>query len=152
MLGLDSETATARAEKAEEEVKELRQTLGKRDVELLDLNNKVQLLTEDLSRQVKVVEEIKQKQVVGEKENDTIELLNKKIAHLEQQVEEKERGRKSAVEEVRALELKAETAERKTRQLETEKAAVEKKLEDMTAQYEAVKLELAHTLKSLEDL
>lgn len=56
-LRLDADASTTRAEKAEVELKEARDHVSKRDTEILNLTNKVTLLTEDLQRQEKRVEE-----------------------------------------------------------------------------------------------
>ncbi len=79
-------------------MKELQTELSRRDNEVLNLNNKITLLQEDFQRQEKRIEEAKQKQNEGERESSLIESLQRTIGMLEQQVDEKERSRKEAVD------------------------------------------------------
>lgn len=55
---MDAESQTTRADRAEVDLKECRDLLSKRDTEILNLTNKSTLLTEDLQRQEKRVEEV----------------------------------------------------------------------------------------------
>ena len=57
-LRIESETHAGRAEKAETEVKQLKDELAKKDTEVQNLNNKVTLLQMDLDRSEKRVEEV----------------------------------------------------------------------------------------------
>jgi tropomyosin len=95
---LESEGASSRADKAEAEVKHLQTELSRRENEVLNLTNKCTLMQEDLQRQEKRIDEAKIRQSQDDKESTMIESLQRTIGMLEHQVDEKERGRKEAVE------------------------------------------------------
>ena len=95
---MESESSSARADKAEGDVKQLQTELSRRENEVLTLTNKVTLLQEELQRQEKRIEEAKIRQTQDDKETTIIESMQRTIGMLEQQVDEKERGRKEAVE------------------------------------------------------
>lgn len=151
-LRIESESNNSRAEKAEQEVKELKAELAKKDVEVQNLNNKVILLQEALERSEKRIEEVKLKKAEGDKEDSQMEALHRKVAMLEHQLEEKEKGWRESTDKARALEVHSEHHERKAKQLDNEKGDMEKKYVELEAKYNAVKAELEQTLKSLEDL
>ncbi|KAJ3406478.1 hypothetical protein HDV05_005971 [Chytridiales sp. JEL 0842] len=151
-LRIDSESANARAEKAEAEVKELKAELAKKETEVQNLNNKVSLLQMDLERAEKRVEEVKLKKAEGDKEETQMDALKRKVQMLETQLDEKDKSWREATDKVRSLEVHAEHHERKGKQLDSEKGDLEKKYEELQSKYNAIKGELESTLKSLEDL
>ncbi|KND01877.1 uncharacterized protein SPPG_03666 [Spizellomyces punctatus DAOM BR117] len=151
-LRIESESHQSRAEKAEEEAKQLKEQLAKRETEVQSLNNKITLLQENLDRTEKRVEEVKLKKVEGDKEESQVETLQRKVQLLEQQIEDKGRSWREVTDKARGLELTAEQADRKAKQLEADKTELEKRLDDMTQKYNVAKQELDSTLKGLEDL
>ncbi|KAI8803802.1 tropomyosin [Cladochytrium replicatum] len=151
-LRIESDTHLARADKAEQESKQLKAELQKRDNDVQNLTNKVTLLQQDLERAEKRIDEVKLRKGEADKEDAQIEALQRKVTMLEHHLEEKEKGWREATDKARQYEMSAEQFERKSKQLDGEKLDLEKKLEEMTAKYNVVKAELESTLKGLEDL
>ncbi|KAJ1546530.1 hypothetical protein HK096_004966 [Nowakowskiella sp. JEL0078] len=151
-LRIESETNLARAEKADDDVKELKAELQKRENEVQSLNNKITLLSLDLERAESRIAEVKIKKNEGDKEESQVEVMTRKVQMLETHLDEKERALREATEKARNYELESEKFERKSKQLDSEKLGLEKNVEDLTAKYNVVKAELESTLKGLEDL
>ncbi|KAJ3262017.1 hypothetical protein HK103_003860 [Boothiomyces macroporosus] len=151
-LRIESDANLARAEKAETEVKALKETISKQESSIQTLNNKVSLLAGDLERAEKRADEHKQKKAESENSDAVKENLERKIQLLEKQLDDKERDRKEATEKSRELSIVAEKHERKAKQLEAEKSDLERQLADSAAKYATVKAELDQTLKDLEGL
>ncbi|KAL2916428.1 tropomyosin-2 [Polyrhizophydium stewartii] len=151
-LRVESDSNLSRAEKAEAEVKELKNELAKRETDVHNHLNKIQLLQMDLERAEKRADDNKLEKSKSDKDETLNEALQRKIQMLEQQLDAKEHDRKEAVDRARSLELQAETFERKAKQLDAEKLDLERRLEEMTKKYEQVKGELDQTLKDLEGL
>ncbi|KAJ3272981.1 hypothetical protein HDV01_004887 [Terramyces sp. JEL0728] len=149
-LRIESDTNLARAEKAEGEVKSLKETISKQESSVQTLNNKVSLLAGDLERAEKRADEHKQKKAESDNSDAVKENLERKIQLLEKQLDDKERDRKEATEKTRELSIVAEKHERKAKQLEAEKSDLERQLADSAAKYATVKAELDQTLKDLE--
>ncbi|KAI8891873.1 tropomyosin [Globomyces pollinis-pini] len=97
-LRIESDSNLSRAEKAEEEVKSLKEQLSKQETTIQNLNNKVSLLSQDLERAEKRAEDSKQKKEAADKHDDIKDALNRKIQMLEKQLDDKERERKDATE------------------------------------------------------
>ena len=57
-LRVEGESHLARAEKAEQEVKELKAELAKKETETQSLNNKITLLQQDLDRTERRIDEV----------------------------------------------------------------------------------------------
>ncbi|KAI8919521.1 tropomyosin [Entophlyctis helioformis] len=151
-LRIESDANLARAEKADSEVKTLKDELAKRETDVHNLQNKVALLQMDLDRAEKRADDNKVKKAESDKDDSVKEALERKIQMLEKHMDDKETERRDAVDRARALELSAETHERKAKQLDAEKLDIEHRLEEMTKKYETVKAELDQTLKDLEGL
>ncbi|KAJ3326256.1 hypothetical protein HDV06_000132 [Boothiomyces sp. JEL0866] len=149
-LRIESDTNLARAEKAEAEVKSLKETISKQESSIQTLNNKVSLLAGDLERAEKRADEHKQKKAESENSDAVKENLERKIQLLEKQLDDKERDRKEATEKSRELSIVAEKHERKAKQLEAEKGDLERQLAESAVKYATVKAELDQTLKDLE--
>ncbi|KAJ3344340.1 hypothetical protein HDU93_000130 [Gonapodya sp. JEL0774] len=151
-LRIESEATNARANKAEDMVKMLNDELGKKEVEINGLKNKISLLETEIQRAEKRIDDLKSTHAEAEKGSAQGESLQRKLTLLEAQIEDKERIAKEAVEKYRASELKAEHAERRAAQLEKERDSIENKLNETNHKYEETKKELEQTLKELEGL
>ncbi|KAJ3060543.1 hypothetical protein HDU98_003502 [Podochytrium sp. JEL0797] len=151
-LRIESEGNHSRAERAEQEVKDLKAEVARKETDVQNLNNKIKLLQMDLERTEKRVEEVKLKKADGDKEDSQIEVLTRKVQMLEHSLEEREKSWREATDKARSLEVHSEHHERKAKQIDSEKVDLEKKYEELQGKYNAVKAELESTLKSLEDM
>ena len=95
---MEADTHLSRAEKSESLVKDLQNQVLKFETENHNLSNKVSLLQGDLDRAEKRVEEIKTRNIAGDKDEAVLEALQRKMAMLEKAVDDKERDRKESVE------------------------------------------------------
>ncbi|KAJ1327260.1 hypothetical protein BSLG_010602 [Batrachochytrium salamandrivorans] len=132
-LRIDADSNLARAEKAEAEVKELKNSLLS-ETEVQNLQNKISLLQMDLDRAEKRADDVwnKVKKAESDMGDSVKEALERKIQMLEKQLDAKEHDRKESTDKARALELHSETHERKAKQLDAERIEFERRLEDMS--------------------
>ncbi|KAK9718826.1 tropomyosin-2 [Basidiobolus ranarum] len=151
-LRAEVDLANARADEAESSLKKLNDSQNDRDQEIIGLQNKIQLLEEELEKAEGKLQDAKVLKEEDEQNRNYGENLLKKINLLEVQLETTENNLRETTEKLRQVDLKAEQAERRVQQLETEKVEMEGKLESLEEQYRNVKAELDETLKSLEEL
>ncbi|ORX82159.1 hypothetical protein K493DRAFT_292447 [Basidiobolus meristosporus CBS 931.73] len=151
-LRAEVDTANARADEAESALKRLNDSQNDRDQEIIGLQNKIQLLEEELEKAEGRIHDAKVLKEEDEQNRNHGETLVKKINLLETQLETAENNLRETTEKLRQVDLKAEQSERRVQQLEAEKVEMESKLEHLEEQYRSVKAELDETLKSLEDL
>ncbi|KAJ1559414.1 hypothetical protein HK096_000632 [Nowakowskiella sp. JEL0078] len=97
-LRIESETNLSRAEKSDNEVKELKAELQKRENEVQSLNNKITLLSLDLERAESRIAEVKIKKNEGDKEESQVEVMTRKVQMLETHLDEKERALRETTE------------------------------------------------------
>jgi tropomyosin len=144
----EADKATLRAEAAEEKFKELEQlSLGK-DHDLLSLNHKLELATQELNNAEAELEKYKKASLEGEQSKTTSEGLVRKVQLLEEELDAAEKNVKETVEKcavylaylvyadhhsfwyrLRQVDVKAEHFERQLQRAEQERDAWEKKFE-----------------------
>ncbi|KAK9762412.1 tropomyosin-2 [Basidiobolus ranarum] len=151
-LRTEVDAANARADEAESVLKRLNDSQNDRDQEIMGLQNKIQLLEEQLETAEARIHDAKLLKEEDEQNRNHSDTLTKKINMLEIQLETAENNLRETTEKLRQVDLKAEQAERRVQQLETEKVEMESKFEALQEQYRNVKAELDETLKSLEEM
>ncbi|KAJ3339805.1 hypothetical protein HDU93_007804 [Gonapodya sp. JEL0774] len=163
-LRIECDAANARAQKAEDQVKNLDADLGKKDVEVNGLKNKIALLETEIQRSERRIEEMKgQVQSTGQGQQE-VDALHRRISLLENEVQEKENtiaklkaqidsksGEQAQIDalqrKIALLEKDLETKETSLSKLKSTAAEVEKG----SSQAETLQRKLAMVEQQLED-
>ncbi|GJJ79095.1 tropomyosin, fungi type [Entomortierella parvispora] len=151
-LRVEVDNATARADKAESEVKVLQDEQIQKDHEITSLKNRLTRAEEDLEKAENRIAEAKLNLDEGETTKTVGEGLARKVSLLETELDAAERNLRDTTEKLRQMDIKAEHFERKVVQLETDRDNYERKVEDLTTKYNGIKLELDETINSLNDM
>ncbi|CAO1631346.1 unnamed protein product [Parajaminaea phylloscopi] len=151
-LRQEADAALERAEDAEAKNKRLEHELLQKEQEIASLSHKNDLLEQNLDKADAKLTEHKSAAEAHAGSQDTADTLQRKIALLEEELDNAEKNLRETTEKLRQVDVKAEHFERQVARVEQERDNWEKKYEDAEQKYIASKKELDEVVLQMESL
>ncbi|TIA73839.1 hypothetical protein E3P92_03572 [Wallemia ichthyophaga] len=151
-LRIEADSNLERAEVSEERVKKLEQDSLQREQEVQSLQHKLSLAESDNDSLESRLNDLKGFRDEEDAHRTNAEALHRKIALLEDELDNSEKNLKDVTEKLRQVDVKAEHFERQVQRVEQERDAWEKKYEDSQEKLGSMKRELDEVIAQMNSL
>ncbi|OLL24765.1 Tropomyosin [Neolecta irregularis DAH-3] len=152
LLRVESDAASAKLEEAHTRIKQLEQESLQKEQEIQSLTHRNSLLEAEVEKLEQRVQDSKLAADDGDGQRNAAENLQRKVALLEEELEQNDKNLRETTEKLRQVDVKAEHFERKVATLEQERDLLERKLEEMTDNHAKAKRELEEVIGQLDNL